>query len=229
MTDRELLELAASKREALERGARSYFTGKPCKRGHISARSMPTGVCVECRRITAKALYERDKEKRKPKHAQYRAQNKEKIAAYFKRYYKENKERRSDAYKLYRADNAEKESARHIRYRIENLEACKDRERRYREENKDKFRVKWQRRRARKANAQGSYTAKDIERIATLQRNCCANCRRKLRGFHVDHIEPLSRGGSNWPTNLQLLCPPCNLKKHAKTPERWSNEQGRLL
>jgi hypothetical protein len=34
-------------------------------------------------------------------------------------------------------------------------------------------------------------------------------------GYHVDHIVPLERGGTNDPTNLQLLCEPCNLKKAA--------------
>jgi hypothetical protein len=33
------------------------------------------------------------------------------------------------------------------------------------------------------------------------------------RGVHFDHIVPLSLGGTNDPTNFQLLCKPCNLKK----------------
>lgn len=34
--------------------------------------------------------------------------------------------------------------------------------------------------------------------------------------LHVDHIKPLSRGGSNELTNLQTLCGPCNLAKGAR-------------
>ncbi len=34
--------------------------------------------------------------------------------------------------------------------------------------------------------------------------------------LHVDHVFPISKGGSNDLRNLQLLCQKCNLKKHAK-------------
>jgi hypothetical protein len=35
------------RREAKERGLTSYFTGKPCKRGHIAKRQL-NGTCVMC-------------------------------------------------------------------------------------------------------------------------------------------------------------------------------------
>jgi len=40
---------------------------------------------------------------------------------------------------------------------------------------------------------------------------------------------PLSRGGSNDKYNLQLLCPTCNLKKSAKDPIDFAQENGNLL
>jgi 5-methylcytosine-specific restriction endonuclease McrA len=46
----------------------------------------------------------------------------------------------------------------------------------------------------------------------------CKRCRRifDLDILEVDHIHPQSRGGKDNPSNLQLLCPPCNKKKGAK-------------
>lgn len=32
-------------------GEEFFFTGKPCKRGHLAPRKTVTGDCVECRKI----------------------------------------------------------------------------------------------------------------------------------------------------------------------------------
>jgi len=47
----------------------------------------------------------------------------------------------------------------------------------------------------------------------------CAHCGRKFRASKVDidHIKPKSRGGSNNPKNLQVLCQHCNRSKGNKT------------
>lgn len=45
----------------------------------------------------------------------------------------------------------------------------------------------------------------------------CANCGAPLpEGWHADHIEPYSKGGSTDVYNGQALCPKCNLEKGAK-------------
>ncbi len=76
-------------------------------------------------------------------------------------------------------------------------------------------RAKAHRRRSLEMAAAGSFTAQDIERLKTKQRMVCAcGCGRSLHlGFHVDHVVPLARGGTNWPANLALLAPVCNRKK----------------
>lgn len=51
----------------------------------------------------------------------------------------------------------------------------------------------------------------------------CAYCDRSLAygEIHIDHIIPLSKGGTNDFENLALSCKPCNLHKGARTPEEW--------
>lgn len=71
------------------------------------------------------------------------------------------------------------------------------------------------RRRAKEANAMGSFTAREFDLICKKQRGKCAHCKKK-RKLEADHIMPISRGGSNFAFNLQGLCRICNAEKHAK-------------
>lgn len=69
-----------------------------------------------------------------------------------------------------------------------------------------------------------------IPRLERLQRMKCANCRACLRrGYHLDHIVPISKGGAHEERNVQLLCPPCNRRKSARMPIEWAQLNGRLL
>lgn len=47
----------------------------------------------------------------------------------------------------------------------------------------------------------------------------CAHCGRKFHAsaVDIDHIKPKSKGGSNSPKNLQILCQHCNRSKGNKT------------
>jgi 5-methylcytosine-specific restriction endonuclease McrA len=70
-----------------------------------------------------------------------------------------------------------------------------------------------------------------VHRIGSAQRWRCAVCRCDLKksGNHMDHIMPLAKGGQHAPQNIQLLCPPCNVRKSAKDPIAFMQERGFLL
>jgi len=73
-------------------------------------------------------------------------------------------------------------------------------------------------RRARLKNAEGNYTQQEIGRLYSSQKGLCFYCKISLIGdFHRDHKIPLSRGGSNWISNIALTCPKCNTRKNTKT------------
>lgn len=84
-------------------------------------------------------------------------------------------------------------------------------------------------RRAIKLASGGSFTAAQIENLWNLQRGRCACCHKKLGSkFHRDHKEPISRGGSNDISNIELLCAKCNLSKQDMDPIEWANKRGML-
>ena len=85
-------------------------------------------------------------------------------------------------------------------------------------------------RRAVQASASGVFTGDDAKKILTLQRGKCPVCKASLDdGYHVDHIHPLSKGGTNDKSNIQLLCPHCNWSKNARDPLAFMQSRGFLL
>lgn len=63
------------------------------------------------------------------------------------------------------------------------------------------------------------------------KQNCrCAICKNILpKGYHVDHIYPIAKGGKHEPNNIQLLCPSCNTRKSAKDPIEYMQSLGFLI
>ena len=81
----------------------------------------------------------------------------------------------------------------------------------------------------RKSRIIGKLPSGTVARLQQLQKNRCANCRKKLTKFHLDHIVPLAKGGLHASGNVQLLCPNCNSRKSAKDPIDFAQQEGRLL
>ena len=63
-----------SRKEALRQGSKRYFTGKPCKHGHIAERAVSCCKCVDCHR-------EQDREQRRTNLEKYRERDRERYAA----------------------------------------------------------------------------------------------------------------------------------------------------
>ena len=97
----------------------------------------------------------------------------------------------------------------------------------YRKNNPHKTREWHQNRRTRK---QGRLPRGTVENIYLLQKQSCAVCKVHLGDdYHVDHIHPLAKGGKHEKHNIQLLCPTCNVRKSAKEPVLFMQQNGYLL
>ena len=195
-------------------GASKYFSGKICPHGHNDDRYTINSTCVVCFSIRDRALKAKKADQERARKRTWKADNPEKVREQGRQWYNKN-----------RAEVAERKRKWHLA----NIEIHRQKLNEWRSENSDASRSQVRNRRARKASAEGFHTGEDIAAIRLAQRDKCAICRKPLRDKgHVDHIEPIARGGSNWPRNLQLLCRSCNSSKSARDPVEFMQLIGRL-
>lgn len=192
---------------------------------------------------------EKNKEKIKQADKKYRHENRDKEILRLKRYRAENKEKIARSVSLAKKEDPERFKKYSQDYRARNLskvrEASRDWARKaylnnpekhrqiakaWRERNPEQVRIMDNKRRLRELSAEGSHSAADIRAIHISQKYRCVYCKVSTKKeYHIDHIQPLSKGGSNWPSNIQILCPTCNMRKSAKNPVDFAQEMGMLL
>lgn len=69
-------------------------------------------------------------------------------------------------------------------------------------------------RRALKKQAKGNLTKRSIESRWILFGSLCWMCSKKAEA--TDHVIPLARGGTNFPSNIRPICNSCNSKKRTR-------------
>ena len=128
----------------------------------------------------------------------------------------------------YRAKHREKYNEYLREYYKSNKEKLRSSMKKWRQENKEIIKVYKQNRRAKE---RAGKLSKDIcQKLFAYQKGKCVACIRPLPDdYHIDHIMPLSRGGKNEDTNVQLLCGFCNSSKHALHPVEFMQRIGYLL
>jgi len=238
--------------EAKARGLTRYYTGNPCKRGHVSSRIVTDASCAACKnekrrewtkanpdrvREKNRARYEKSPEKMKAKDAAWYAANREKKIAY------------ATARKALLTPEERKRiqpaaNASGMRYYYRNHDVIIEKARAKREATRDE----------RNAKARADYAASPSKRAAnnaqrraikkradtgaietikhflvwmkSVSRLCCYWCGKNVPKAkrHMDHIIPLNRGGAHVIGNLCASCAFCNLSKNDKLPEVFAGQ-----
>lgn len=138
-------ELPRTPAEARASGSARYFTGKPCKHGHVSPRFTSNRRCIVCS-VAAAEQWKRDNpdymdEYRK----EYYAANKDALRIQYDEWYAANREDRLDAKRTMYEENREAHLAYAEEYRAQNPEKVKAASGKRRKENPEKLQESWQR------------------------------------------------------------------------------------
>lgn len=168
-------------------------------------KSNPDGLqkwCIPCLREYNLAYYNNNKERLKQNVLKWCAENREASRSIKDKWSKANPEKQMTAIK---------------RWQEQNEEQFKATKKKWREDNKDVLRIHCVNRRRKLA---GGTLPKDIAvKLMEKQGGICNCCLKPLNGdYHIDHIIPISKGGTNTEDNVQLLHSRCNLVKNDKWP-----------
>ena len=184
-------------------------------------KNRPDGLYPQCRLCGSK-YYQDNKEQKLEYQREYRENHKEEKAKSNAKYRQENKEKVA-GYKLkYSLKNKEKDRIRSAEYRKNNKEKRTATCAKWKRSNKDKNCASTMKRKAARLNQ--TPTDADLKIIQFYYTVC--NETNEILGdvfFHVDHVQPLSKGGLHHEDNLQILEVPLNLQKNNRWP--LSNEE----
>ena len=204
-----------TRKEAIEQGLSKFFTGKPCKHGHIALRKVSDSHCIDCAKNKNKIYMQNNKEKRRKYEKEYYSRpdvKKRQSENGAKRY----KEKRTEILKQ-RAEFAA------------NNPDLKKRNEDYRKRNKDKILASMAvYYRANKSRCIENASKRKVSLLnATPKWQTALSCSTKykesvtmgrLTGIkhHVDHIIPLQGKnvcGLHVPENLRVIPARDNLRK----------------
>lgn len=122
--------------------------------------------------------------------------------------------------RVWREANPERYRALQNQWAERNRDQTRAAQRRWRERYPERNVAKSQRRRALKAEAAGTHTAQEFAALCEQLAHQCFYCgaREKLT---VDHVVPLSRGGSHYIDNIVPACQRCNSRKGRRTADEF--------
>jgi hypothetical protein len=186
-----LTSAKALRQQAIANGEKHYFTGKPCKHGHVAPRHVLQNRCVTCKAVHSETVVK-----------QWHDTNKAKVLTTKKQY----KVRHRDKYLEQKKDFYEK-----------NKDVWREYARQWREANPEKVLVSRAKRRADEIRRTPFWlTEGDYAEIRNMYRLAIAKTNETGIRWHVDHIIPLKGkyvSGLHVPQNLRVITATENLRK----------------
>ena len=181
----------------------------------------------EKHRTAQNAYYHLNKKRISALNKKSRTKNIEKIRAHKKEAYLKIKD--DPAYLEKRDDYARKHKAKKAEYdrlyREKNAKKLEETKAAWRLENKDLIKaIKSSYKARRRTTEKNGDSSRSIQNWLSQQNRICRWCFEDCSAkFHIDHVRPLSKGGTHTIDNLCIACPTCNLRKNARDPVEFEN------
>lgn len=223
------------RKDAIAQGLSRYFTGKPCKHGHIVERHID-GECLECRKAKNKRMRIKHRDKRLAYGAEYRKNNRELVAqrtanwrknnpdavkAYSKKYYWENLQACTERANKWVDQNYDYVLQRRREYYQKNLQKCRAVSKRWRDNNKERISIHNAINRPKRDERLRTATPEWVDQGSIVIKYKERDCMSRVTGLahHVDHVVPLKGKnicGLHVPWNLRVILARDNLSKSNK-------------
>lgn len=178
-----------SRQEAKRRGLGHYFTGKPCRRGHMGKRRVSDWSCVICKLENGRKSRSTDPERFREHSRRYMERNREQEL-------KRQRESKRRRYVIDRETILSRNRAWGIKKRTTKL-------------------IRNRRRRAAEKLVENSLTAADWNSLVARSPRCHW-CKRRFTNTRKpthDHVVPIIEGGANTLENSVCSCGGCNSRK----------------
>lgn len=179
--------MKSTRKEALLAKESQYFTGVPCKHGHLAARRAKTGECLKCRAL---------------KLTIWRKENCEKVKIHNTHQYKKH---------------SEKIKIQAKKYYIENSDVVKQKQREYQKKNISKYIANNAKRElSKKQRTPAWLTEEDYWMIEQAYELATLRTKLLGFPWSVDHVIPLQGknvSGLHVPINLQVISAKANRQK----------------
>lgn len=183
--------------------------------------------------------YEENREYAKQKIAEWYRSNREKVLAYTAEWQRLNPDKvkarnlrwvknHPEQFRLMKKRHRQRPDVKAKRraYKIATVAHNREWERQ-RYANNPEVRAKQKAKAHRRRMVEGEITASMLHEAYDSQEGRCFYCGITLYfDWHLDHMQPISRGGTNEQSNLACACPFCNLSKGSKTIAEWESVRG---
>lgn len=155
--------------------------------------------CKGCFSRYNKARYSANKEAVLEANRRWARRNTDKVVAYKKNWHSKNRDRLLEKKTEYNAINAEARNEYMREYGQTPMGWAANK-------------ANGHNQRAKRYGCSGRLTARNVLDLYAYYGHKCLDCGSR-DGLSLDHVKPLSMGGTNWPANLQVVCMSCNHKR----------------